>query len=88
MTINFHAKFENHHQMPTITGIKFNEFQICPDEMEMNGCARFEMLTNGTGGRWDGKLIIYPKQLGNELKIELEFDEFSTALGVNFILRF
>lgn len=82
LTINFHAKYENS-QMPPITGIKFNEVQICPDEMEMNGCARFEMLSNGTGGRWDGRLIINPKQLGNELKIDLEFDEFSLALGVS-----
>lgn len=51
--------------------------------MDESGCARFELLTNGTGGRWDGVLTISPQWKNSEMKIQLEFDEFSFALGVS-----
>lgn len=60
--------------------------QICPDEIAASGCAKFEMLTNGTRGRWDAKLTVNEQRPANELKIDLEFDESSWALGVKFSL--
>jgi hypothetical protein len=41
------------------------------------------MLTNGTRGRWDGILTIHPQSKNSEIKIQLEFDEFSYAMGVS-----
>lgn len=83
--INFYAKFSTQNQQSLITRLKFNNHQLCPDEYEENGCARFEMLTNGTEGRWDGILTLYPRQKNSMIEIELEFDEVSFALGVSKI---
>lgn len=65
--------------------LKLNDEQICPEKVvadDERGCARFEMLTDGGGGRWDGKLTIYTRQLSSEMNIDLEFDGSSWALGV------
>jgi hypothetical protein len=78
------VKFSNPSQPPAITVLKLNNEQICPDKVfdDDRGCARFEMLTDGGGGRWDAKLTIYSRQLRNEMNIDLEFDGTSWALGV------
>lgn len=85
--INFFVKFQNFPQAPaTIVRLKFNDMQICPphNEFATSGCASFEMMSNGSGGRWDAKLTVNQQGTGNELKIDLEFDEVSWALGVSF----
>jgi hypothetical protein len=68
--------------VPKIVKLKFNGNQVCPDEVEQSGCAKFEMTSNKTGGRWNGELTIYPALFETCHQIVLVLDNPALALGV------
>lgn len=85
---------------PLIENLKFNGKQVCPEgdnepsalESTVSdfdtSCAKFEMLSNGTGGRWDGILTIYPKTPSNGIRVDIELDKPAWALGVRRSISF
>lgn len=71
-----------------MTRVKFNNQRICPeDEPEDENfdprCVKFEMKTDGIGGRWDGVLTVYPQVPRNGIRVDIELDEPAWALGVS-----
>lgn len=83
--------------VPMVSGIKLNNAQICPEngaDDELNQaynhdpeCVKFEMVGNGTGGRWDGVLTVYPRQPRNGIRVDIELDQTAWALGVINVVR-
>lgn len=72
-----------------VTGIKLNNAQICPETEPdddrpffADSCVKFEMIGNGTGGRWDGVLTVYPRHPRNGIRVDIELDQPAWALGV------
>jgi hypothetical protein len=96
LQIDFFVKSEENFKIPSITSLKLNNVQVCPennveqkqfDSTLVNQgdeiCAKFIMNSNGTGGRWDGTLTVFPQFPGNELRVDILFDEPAWALAVN-----
>lgn len=68
--------------------MSLNGVQVCHEgdfairDPGETSCAKFEMSGNGTGGRWDGVLTVYPQYSSNEIRVDIEFDEPVWALVV------
>lgn len=69
-----------------ISAIKLNNEEICSDAEtspdEDTSCAKFEMIGNGTGGRWDGVLTIYTQSRRKSIQVDINLDSAAWALGV------
>lgn len=93
LQIDFKALFPANFRIPMVTGVKLNNAQICPESGRANEnnqnfdggprCAEFKMIGNGTGGRWDGVLTVYPPYPRRGIRVDVELDQTAWALGVN-----
>lgn len=88
LRIEIFVKSSNQFQFQAIKSLSLNGVQVCSeDEVAIRepgetSCAKLEMIGNGTGGRWDGVLTVYPQFLSNGIRVDIELDESAWALGV------
>jgi hypothetical protein len=81
--VEFFVNIDQRFPPPIVTKLKLNGKQLCPREHFDDECASLEMITNETGGRYDGALTIYPHQIfNNARRIDFEFDSKAWAVGV------
>jgi hypothetical protein len=87
LNIDFFVNIDQRFPPPVIVKLKLNGKQLCPEKNFDGSCAGFDIISNGTGGRYDAVMTIYPHQIFNGArKIDLEFDAKSWAVGVRLKL--
>lgn len=86
--VDFFVKSPGVSKIPVVSAIKLNNEAVCSDDepsflsYDGTSCAKFEMVGNGTGGRWDGVLTLYPQFRSRSVQVDIELDSPVWALGV------